>query len=334
MTEQPQAETPPPAPAAKSSGNAFLAGLAGGVLVTAGILAAAAVAWPTLSARLLGDMDRRLSLVERATDDVHARMAAIEQAESRNANGTLLQNLTQRLAAVESQATPGAGAGADTRLAAEISRLNAELEAVKRSLPPEGAILRLADKAEQAQREARQLSERNRSSQALLLVVGQLRDAVNRGDSYEIELRAARRLAAAEDSADLDALAAFAANGIPRRDVLLALVPTLAADCLRASVAPPEGDLWQRSLNQLAGLFRLRRIDGKGSDAQAVVARAESQAKDGDLAKTASEISALDGEAGRLAAPWLANAKARVAADKALSQLSAAAAAESARVGG
>ena len=333
MTEEPQALTPPPSPAPRSIGKAFLAGLAGGILVTAGVLAAVVTTWPTLSARLLGDMDRRLSLVERAGDDIHARLAAIEQADSHNANETLLQNLTQRLAALESQAPHGA-AGGDVRLSGEIARLGGELEAVKRSLPPEGAILRLADKAEQAQREARQLSERNRSSQALLLAVGQLRDAVNRGDSYEIELRVARRLTAGEDATDLDALAAYAATGIPRREALLALVPTLAADCLRASVAPPEGDLWQRSLNQLAALFRLRRIDGKGSDPQAVIARAESQAKDGDLAKAAAEISALEGDAGRLAAPWLANAKARVAADKALSQLSASAAAESARVGG
>jgi len=335
MTDEPQAESlPPPSPPAPSStGKAFLAGLAGGALVTVAVLAAGAAALPKVTAMVLGDFDRRLLLVERAGDDLHSRLATLEQTESRNTGATMLQNLTQRLAALESEPR-GSGGGSDTHLTGEISRLGAELEAVKRAIPPEGVILRLADKAEQAQKDARQLAERNRSAQALLLVVGQLREAVNRGDSFEAELRATRRLAPAEDMAELDSLGPSAATGIPRRETLLAQLPAATGEALRAAMAPPDGDIWQRSLNSLTRLFSLRRVDGKGSDLQSVVARAENGAKEGDLAKAADELASLDGEPGRQVADWLKSAKARITADKALSALAADAAAESAKLGG
>lgn len=332
MTDHPATEPLPPPPGKPSSGYPFLAGLAGGAVLTALLAGAATAAWPFLSERLLGEVDRRLSLVERATDDIHGRLGALEQTDTRSATAAQLQSLTQRLAALEGELR--SGGGGDNRQAAEIAHLNAELEAVKRAIPPEGVILRLADQAGQAQRDAHQLAERSHSAQALLLVVGQLREAVNRGDPYEAELRAVRRLATAENAQDLEALAASALTGIPRRESLLSAVPTVTAEALRASLAPPDGDFWQRSLNSLTHLFSLRRVDGQGNDPQAVAARAERQAKDGDLAKTVAELSSLDGEAGRLIAPWLANAEARVAADRALSELSATAAAETARMGG
>ena len=329
---------PPPPPSAPTpTGKAFLAGLAGGALVTAVALAAGVAALPKLTAMVLGDFDRRLSLVERAGDDLHSRLAALEQSEQRSTGAATLQNLTQRLAALEGEPrgnTGGAGSGGDSRLSGEITRLAAELEAVKRAMPPEGVILRLADKAEQAQKDARQLAERNRSAQALLLVVGQLREAVNRGDPFEAELRAARRLASTENAAELDSLGPSAATGIPRRETLLAQIPAVTGEALRAAMAPPGGDLWQRSLNSLTRLFSLRRGDGKGSDLQSVVARAENSAREGDLSKATDELATLDGEPAQQVADWLKNARARLTADKALSALAADAAAESAKLGG
>jgi uroporphyrinogen-III synthase len=64
--------------------------------------------------------------------------------------------------------------------------------------------------------------------------------------------------------------------------------------------------------------------DVQGDGPLAKLARGEAKLKAGDLPGTIAEIGSLDGRAGQAAAPWLAQAKARLAEDQASVALDAA----------
>lgn len=346
--EQAEAQAPSPAPqsgdqtpAAPPRGG-FAAGLIGGVAGTAVILAGMAAAWPFVRDQLLGADGTRIALLERQSDDLSQRLAQVQGQlgnQSDGAGATLLNSLSQRLSSVEQRLS---SAAEDPRLSslsqkmdqtvADNARLRDEMEKLRNTIPPEGLILRLAERAESAEKAAREISSQHAQAQALLLVVGQLRDAVERGDPYDFELHAVRRIAPAEEAAQLDVLAPSAVSGLPRRAALLNSLPLLAPTILRAGIIDDGGSLWDRALARLASLVVVRRIDGNGTDPASILARAQAAARDGDLAKAAQELGALEGPYAEKAAPWIKDAQARIAADRALSMLSADAMAISAKL--
>jgi hypothetical protein len=331
------APAPLPAPTArKSAGGVWrgvFGGLLGGVAVSALAVGGLVVAWPQLQSHLLGSSDeaQHLASLDQALAQLTQRVAALEGSHAAAAPAAAVDpQLSQRIAALE------AGV-ADPRLPAlaqKVEQSTADIDALRKAMPPEGLLLRLADRAEAAEKIAREIASRHESAQALLLVVGQLREAVDRGDAYEVELHAARRVAPADAAAALDQLAPTATSGVTRRQALVEAFPKLASQVVNAAVAPAEGSLWQRALNKLAGLITLRRTDGSGDDAASVVSRAEMAVKQDDLDKAVSELSALQGPAAETAAPWVKAASARLAVDRALSQLAATAVAETAKSGG
>jgi uroporphyrinogen-III synthase len=284
---------------------------------------------------------RRLTLLEHAIDDLNPRLVAVEREQSRTA-GTAdatgaAQNLAQKVSSLEAQAhaplaDPRIGALADRtdRLSADVSRLTADIQALRGAIPPEGTILRLAERTEAAEKEVRGIAQQQASAQALLLVVGQLRDAVNRGDPYPFELQVVRRIANPDDLAQIDSLAASATSGVARKEILLSQFPAVAKTVVQADLLPPDDTLWQRAFRKLMSLVDIRKIDGQGTSAVAIVARAEAWIKGGDLTKAVQELSALSGRPAEAAAPWLKAATDRLAADKALAELSASTAAQSA----
>jgi hypothetical protein len=344
VAAEPTAELPGEAKSAKTGSSLFrgvAGGLIGGVLVLLLAAGGLVAAWPILQTVLIGDLQSRLATAERAVEDANGRIAAIQREQAQVASSdaaTSLPALAQRVAALEAQVRTSSSS--DPRLTAladqlgtDTARLKGEIDAVRQAIPPEGTILKLVDRAESAEKEARQIASQHASAQALLLVVGQLSEAVNRGDPYQSELRAARRVAGPEDASLLDALTADAANGIPRKDALVVAFPALANDIVRAGYGPATGDLWQRVRDKMTALVTIRRTDGKGDDTASIVARAEAGAKQGDVVKAAAELAGLKDEPAQVAAPWIHAANARGSADRVLSELAASAAAQTAKSG-
>lgn len=337
-TDAPPAEAVAAAPAEKPKSEprpagGFASGLLGGAVATAVVVGGIAAAWPFVRDQLLGADGTRIAQLERQSDELTQKVALLQGQVSNQTDGagaTISNGLNQRLTSVEQRLN---SADEDPRLTslskkldevtADNARTHDDVEKLRNALPPEGLILRLAERAESAEKAAREISSQHAQAQALLLVVGQLRDAVDRGDPYEYELRAVRRVAPPEEEAQLDALERGSAAGLPRRASLLNSLPLLAPTILRAGILPENGSIWQRAVARLASLVTVRRIDGTGSDTASVLARAQAAARDGDLAKAVQELSALDGSAAEAAAPWLKDAQARLAVDKALSMLSA-----------
>jgi hypothetical protein len=163
-----------------------------------------------------------------------------------------------------------------------------------------------------------------------LLVVGQLRDAVDRGDRFDLELAAAKRQLQADEIGLLDALVDGADSGIPRREVLLQRFHPLVQTLLQQEQDAQGGGFWHVIASHLHKLVTLRRMDGKGNDAEAVLGRVEAALAKEDWDQAVEEMHALPGPFAATAAPWIKQAELRLAADRALAKLAALVAARTA----
>ena len=78
-----------------------------------------------------------------------------------------------------------------------------------------------------------------------------------------------------------------------------------------------------RAWARLRSLVTVRPVGGDvtGDSPEAHLARAEARLGEGDLASAVTELEALEGPAAEAAAPWLAGARARLAADQAIEAL-------------
>jgi len=164
---------------------------------------------------------------------------------------------------------------------------------------------------------------------ALSLAVLQLRDALRGGAPFEEELRAVRELAVdmpeEERGALMEALAPLeplAASGVPGLGVLRAEFPALARAAIAAARGGGEGDFLSAILRRLSQLVTVRPLGPvEGTDAKAIVARAEVYLEAGDLAACVRELESLRGPAADAAAPWLSKARMRLRATAALTRL-------------
>jgi hypothetical protein len=316
----------PPSPTLRG----FIGGLVGGAAIALVAVGGLTAAWPDLQAWLLSDHNRRIESLDRAIDEMNPRLVALEREQAQAVGGgartDAATSLAQRVATLENQVR----ALSASSPSADIARLSAELQTLRAAIPAEGTILRLAERAESAERTARELASQNALSQARLLVIGQLRDAINRGDGYQTELASARRIALPDMRPGLDRLAATARKGVPRRETLLIRFPALAEDILHADVTDANGSFWQKAIFKAASIVSIRRTDGRGDNTEAIVARSEALVRSGDLAAALDDLAALAERPAAVARPWMDAVSARLAAETTLSELTALAAAETA----
>lgn len=287
-------ELPPSSPRSRARWPAALFGaLIGGGVAAAIIFAAAYNKRDALRAWLLTDDENRIAAAEAKVADLNARI--------------------DQLSAQTAQAT---------KEPPDTVKLEAEIADLKRSIPAEGLILHLTERVDA-------LAQAQAAGQALLLTIGQLREAVDRGDSFSVELAAARRLAQGDENSMLDAFAEGAQTGIPTRDKLLRDFKPLTEALLQKESQVEEPGLWQTIVSHLRKVISLRRMDGKGNDAEAVLARTDAAFRQGDWDKAVEDMRALPGPFEAMADEWIRGARLRLAADRALSQLAASAAARS-----
>ena len=162
-------------------------------------------------------------------------------------------------------------------------------------------------------------------AEAVVLAVGQLREALKSSAPFVNELQALRAVAGdglgVADAFQL--LQPHAENGIPTLAELRARFDKVASDIARASIKL-EGAGWMaRAVNRLAALVTIRRAADEAAldGVEGAAARAEASLKRGDLEASIAEVGALDGAAAETAAPWLAAAHARLAAEQAMAKL-------------
>jgi hypothetical protein len=164
---------------------------------------------------------------------------------------------------------------------------------------------------------------------ALLISLGQLRDAVDRGDNFVSEMAVVRLQAPSDELALLDNFAAGAESGIARREQLRSRFAALSESLLAQEYDRAQIGFWPSLRAHLHRIVRIRRIDGMGNDVEAILARTEMAIKADDWDKALLEMSALSGPFATTAESWVHQVELRLAADRALSRLTALAAARS-----
>ena len=261
-----------------------------------------------------------------------AETAALERriAELRKKLTALGADAAQRLAALESRpmaprpaaAAPGTTASAGVAAtAAALARLRADNR-------------RLGDSVARLARRLAMLTAAPRGAGlsaaegALMLAVGQLREALRGPAPFARELAVVRTLAG-RDPAVADAVAALtprADRGIPGRVMLRARFDRVARDVAQAALAPEGADWIALTLQRLTRLITFRRVGEPAAEASgptARLARAELRLDAGDLAGAVAALDGLTGAPADAATAWRDDASARIKADDAVAALTA-----------
>jgi len=283
----------------------------------------------------------------RALDEMASRVARLEAVAGAPSQGVAIDvALADRIAALEAQLktvaeTIGSLGRRDEEVfaAAREARTHAEANAaaladLAQKLPAAaaaerealqalgnrvGALEALANRVDALER-SEQAAKRDDRAMRLALAATALNNEVERGDAFSAELAAVKALGG--DPKLTAALEPFAGSGVPPAAVLAREFAELAPS-LQASPAPREGVLARLQMNA-EKLIQVRRVDEPaGSDAGAIVARAEAKASRGDVGGTASELGQLPPDARARAQAWITRAQARQAAIDASRRLAA-----------
>jgi hypothetical protein len=336
---------PPPAPRLGTDPlHRVIAGLALLLLVVLALVAtapywAAALPWgrggATRDLAAIRALQSRLDGDDAALKDDAARLRRLEAADTgaikalsarvarlESAAG-LIENLADRVARLEARPPPAAPkpppAAADT----------AALEALKDQVAKLAAASATAGgKLAKLEAELGAIGARDRAEAARIMALADLRAAIDRAAPYGAELAAVEALASdkAKIETALAPLAAAAKTGLPSLAALTERFDRETAPAiLRARGVTRNPSFGAQILARLERLVVIRRIDPGAplphDPVEAAVVRAEDALKSGDLRRAVAALDQLPAAAAAAAAPWLGQAKRRLAAEAALDTL-------------
>lgn len=162
------------------------------------------------------------------------------------------------------------------------------------------------------------------STHALLLAAEQLRQDLASSAPYAGPFAVLATLGGKDPGIAplLGRLSRHAATGIASRPALAQQLAALAETL--AEPPPPAADApwWRRLLDRVERLVVIRHVDGTAPATPDAIARAAAAELDqGDLDGAVARVSGLSGDAAATAAPWLATARDRLAAENAADSL-------------
>jgi hypothetical protein len=161
--------------------------------------------------------------------------------------------------------------------------------------------------------------ETNSKAAALALALYNLRRAASEGKPFAAELKSIADLSPVP--LDLAALEARRDQGIRSLDQLQASFTAAANKALDAENAPQDSSLSSEVWSKVKSFVRIRRKGNvEGDNTRATLARVEHRLANSDLAGAITEAETLKGAAAEAVAPWLADLKAKLAADDALAR--------------
>lgn len=173
--------------------------------------------------------------------------------------------------------------------------------------------------------EANQARVMDASSAALAAAA--LSDAAAKPAPFATELAATAKLL--PGSPDALALAALAQQGAPTRAALAAELTELGGEISTAARAPgKDASFVDRAFYAISRVVSIRRVDPRGGGADALLARAERTADDGDLEGAVAALDRLPEQAKTTLAPWRERALRRIEIDRRIGRLRAQAMAE------
>lgn len=217
----------------------------------------------------------------------------------------------QRLAAVETQSASQAASetAASKDMQQQLARLqNTEADLADRLTKLEGQPQSAAD---------------FRTDAMLALLLGQMREAVEKGGPFPTEFDAFVTLGRDSDLVSAaQPLAEPARNGVMSRAVLFRRLAELAEQLPVAREPVGQSDWGTQTLARLRGLVTIRRIDDASpSGSQTAVHAAQTALARGDLADAVAALEPLTGANAEAAQSWIGMARARLAAEAAIDRL-------------
>lgn len=163
--------------------------------------------------------------------------------------------------------------------------------------------------------------QRTLAAAGAALAAAGLAESAQTSRPFEAELAVLERVLPL--SADVRALRPMAETGVPSRAALAAEYADVAARASTAARQPGEGaGVIDRVLHALSGIVSIRRVgETTGNAPDAILARAERQAAEGDLVGALNSLRLLPPAASTAMAPWTARARQRVALDQHLANI-------------
>jgi hypothetical protein len=166
-------------------------------------------------------------------------------------------------------------------------------------------------------------------AQNLVLAVGYLRESLRSSDSFTKSLEALRALGGDDPDiiSGLEELEPFAKTGIHTMDMLRRQYDTVAENIRLAASGDTSREITRNTLsevfNQVTSLVTVRKTGTETFEDIKTnpVDTARVQLDQGDLEGAIATLSDLRGKEAAIAAPWLADAKGRLIAEKTLSRL-------------
>jgi len=256
---------------------------------------------PQRLAEIENALNQRIAALSQELDGVRAQLASVTQNEAAGTERQAVSDLDARLAGLAEQIT---------------------------------ALQQHAAQTEQAQQQ--KTAEAARST-AFALGVAELDGAARAGRPFTANLAALRRLAPDPAAAGLlDSLDPLAAEGIATVEQLKRDWPDTARRAKAAQVVSGYDGWLGHVMEFLESAITVRRIGGgvAGDGAEALLARAGARLDEDDLAGAVALLAGLPEPAARQAQPWLARARARLAAEAALGRLVEQALGAGSRAGG
>jgi hypothetical protein len=158
--------------------------------------------------------------------------------------------------------------------------------------------------------------QRLRRAAAEALAAADVGQAAQTSRPFADQLSTLQRLL--PDSPDLHILAGYAATGAPSRAALAMQLDGLADRVAVAAREPPKDSGALAHLgHMLAAVFTIRRVDRlTGADPDAILARAQARADDGDIEGAVSQLDGLSPPGREAAAGWRAEAERRIEIDR------------------
>jgi hypothetical protein len=216
-----------------------------------------------------------------------------------------------------------------TALRSRIAQLEQELAEARRGLAAgvaEGSLDSATARSLAARLDRLEAAQRRSGRAAAAAVAaGALADAAQTSRPFSAELASLERLM--PDSAQVAGLRRLADAGAPTRAALAAEFPEAAARAAAAARAPgAKASFLSRALAAVGSLVTIRRIDRtSGTSTDAVLARAEVRAGDGDLEGALDQMRALPPAALAATADWRERAARRIEIERRVAALRAAA---------
>ncbi len=163
---------------------------------------------------------------------------------------------------------------------------------------------------------------------ALILAVGQLREAVRVGRPFSAELESLKTVLPEHLSGSSDVgghvgtLETYAETGVASQAGLRDSFPVISLAALQADQRIEEDGWFAEIANRLSNLVTIRRVgDASAGTVDARLASAESHLAVGDLNAVIEALSDLTGPGADAIAPWLEQVQATYAAEQALREL-------------